>query len=496
MSSPTSTSSTTTTTTTTTTTSSNHSNNKTPPPPIDDKSADRIKKRDPGRITKVIKCGVVGDGTVGKTTLLLSYITQAFITEYTPTVFDNFSAIEEVEDGKLVNVILWDTAGQDDYAQIRTTCYTNCKYDVFLLCFSCVNRDSFDNVKYKWLPELKANSPGTPFILVGTKTDMRDTNSPGGTSSSPPLTGTSNSSIPSKEGQKRAKEIKAHSYMECSSKDPSSVAKVVLEAINIVIEKERLKRISNEKLWKKEVKKEEKEAKLEQKARAKAEQQQSKATTTTTTTTTTQPQKKSPSSSPPKSIICILVLLSVIGLVISQEPKVTTLQSDLPEGGCTGKNVQDGDIISVAYVGLLENGQKFDSTADHDNKPFTFVFGKGKVIKGWESEGGVRGMCVGEKKKFLIPYELGYGEQGVQGTIPPKSNLIFDVEVLNIERPSDVPFYLRILPTRTSLGAFLILGIFVTSIVYVIKTLPAPSEKRMPKIKDPNEKKKKKEKSK
>ncbi|KAF2075234.1 hypothetical protein CYY_003452 [Polysphondylium violaceum] len=264
---------TTTTTTTTTTATSNTTSNNTPPPPIEDKSADRIKKRDPGGITKVIKCGVVGDGTVGKTTLLLSYITQAFITEYTPTVFDNFSAIEEVDDGKLVNVILWDTAGQDDYAQIRTTCYTNCRYDVFLLCFSCVNRDSFDNVKYKWLPELKANSPGTPFILVGTKTDMRD-ESEKQQANSPPLTGAINPNISSKEGQKRAKEIKAHSYMECTSRDPASVAKVVLEAINIIIEKERLKRVNNEKQWKKEVKKEEKEEKSFLKAREKYEQKQ------------------------------------------------------------------------------------------------------------------------------------------------------------------------------------------------------------------------------
>ncbi|KAM9977129.1 hypothetical protein ACTFIR_010985 [Dictyostelium discoideum] len=267
---------TTTTTTTTTSTGGNQETPKaTPPAPIEDKSAERIKKRDPGNITKVIKCGVVGDGTVGKTTLLLSYITQAFITEYTPTVFDNFSAIEEVDDGKLVNVILWDTAGQDDYAQIRTTCYTNCRYDVFLLCFSVVNRDSFDNVKYKWLPELKANSPGTPFILVGTKTDMRDQQtggSPTNTTSSPPIAGnnqTLNNIITFKEGQKRAKEIKAFNYMECTSRDSSSVAKVVLEAINIIIEKEKLKRVNNEKLWKSQVKKEEKESKKEEKERAK-----------------------------------------------------------------------------------------------------------------------------------------------------------------------------------------------------------------------------------
>jgi len=244
----------------------------------------RTKKRDPGRITKIVKCGVVGDGTVGKTTLLLSYITQAFITEYTPTVFDNFSAIEEVEN-HLINVILWDTAGQDDYAQIRTTCYTNCKYDVFLLCFSVIHRDSFDNIKYKWLPELKQNSPGTPCILVGTKVDLRDNNS--------------SAHIGTKEGEKKSKEIKAHKYLECSAKDPTSVSKLVLEAINIVLDQDKLLKSKNEKQYKQELKKEEKEVKKAEKEAKKKEKQKSvekgkqkeegptDATTTTTTTTTT-----------------------------------------------------------------------------------------------------------------------------------------------------------------------------------------------------------------
>jgi len=223
--------------------------------------ADRTKKRDPGRITKIIKCGVVGDGTVGKTTLLLSYITQAFTTEYTPTVFDNFSAIEEVGD-EVINVILWDTAGQDDYAQIRTTCYNNCRYDVFLLCFSVIHRDSFDNIKYKWLTELKQNSPGTPFILVGTKIDLRDDSS--------------NTHISQKEGAKRGKDIKAHTYVECSSKNPVSVAKVVMEAVSMVLEQDNARKLRNEKQFKSEKEKEAKEARKEAKRKQKEDSQNTK----------------------------------------------------------------------------------------------------------------------------------------------------------------------------------------------------------------------------
>jgi len=134
-------------------------------------NGEKTKRRNPGSITRAIKCGIVGDGTVGKTTLLVSYTARAFMDDYVPTLFDNFSAIEEV-DGQCINMVLWDTAGQEDYAALRTTMYRNT--DIFLLCFSTVHMDSFDNLKHKWIQELRANAPETPFILVGTKTDLRE----------------------------------------------------------------------------------------------------------------------------------------------------------------------------------------------------------------------------------------------------------------------------------------------------------------------------------
>eukprot|EP01105_Mastigella_eilhardi_P024931 TRINITY_DN6627_c0_g1_i1.p1 TRINITY_DN6627_c0_g1~~TRINITY_DN6627_c0_g1_i1.p1 ORF type:complete len:259 (-),score=80.04 TRINITY_DN6627_c0_g1_i1:62-796(-) len=204
---------------------------------------ERVKKRNPGQVTKILKIGVVGDGTVGKTTMLLAYITQGFITDYTPTVFDNFSAIEEI-DGDVINVILWDTAGQDDYQSIRTTCYSYCNYDLFLLCFSVIHKDSFDNVRYKWVPELKKNAPNTPLILVGTKTDLRVDGE--------------KLHITSKEGDRRAKEVKAKKYLECSSKDPKSISKMMVEALQVLMERDRLRKSKIEKQFKKEKKEEDK----------------------------------------------------------------------------------------------------------------------------------------------------------------------------------------------------------------------------------------------
>jgi len=147
--------------------------------------------------------------------------------DYVPTLFDNFSAIEEI-DGQVVNVILWDTAGQEDYAHLRATCYTST--DIFLLCFSTVHMDSFDNLKHKWIIELKANAPDTPFVLVGTKTDLRD-------QVADPEKSTDVISF--KKGQKRAKELKALGYLECSAKDPQSVNQVFVEALKVALDRKK-----------------------------------------------------------------------------------------------------------------------------------------------------------------------------------------------------------------------------------------------------------------
>jgi len=97
--------------------------------------------------------------------------------------------------------------------------------------------------------------------------------------------------------------------------------------------------------------------------------------------------------------------------------------------GC-GYEVKSGDIVSIHYTGTFEDGTKFDSSYDR-KEPFETAIGEGFVIKGWDE--GVLGMKVGGKRKLIIPFDLCYGEAGIPGVIPPKSTLIFEVELLEIK---------------------------------------------------------------
>ncbi|KAI8761216.1 uncharacterized protein LOC106070685 [Biomphalaria glabrata] len=89
------------------------------------------------------------------------------------------------------------------------------------------------------------------------------------------------------------------------------------------------------------------------------------------------------------------------------------------------------DMVSMHYVGTLtDTGKQFDSSLDR-NQPFEFQLGTGQVIKGWDE--GLLDMCVGEKRKLIIPASKGYGDQGAGELIPPKASLTFEVELISLK---------------------------------------------------------------
>ncbi len=92
-----------------------------------------------------------------------------------------------------------------------------------------------------------------------------------------------------------------------------------------------------------------------------------------------------------------------------------------------GNKATKGNTVSVHYEGSLTNGQVFDSSYQR-NQPIDFQLGIGQVIPGWDE--GISLLKVGDKARFVIPSELGYGSAGAGGVIPPNATLIFDVELI------------------------------------------------------------------
>ena len=100
----------------------------------------------------------------------------------------------------------------------------------------------------------------------------------------------------------------------------------------------------------------------------------------------------------------------------------------------TGASPKTGQTCVMHYTGWLseggKKGKKFDSSVDR-GQPFEFPIGMKRVIGGWDE--GVATMKVGGKRTLIIPPQLGYGERGAGGVIPPNATLIFDVELLAIK---------------------------------------------------------------
>eukprot|EP01122_Echinamoeba_exundans_P004876 TRINITY_DN1508_c0_g2_i1.p1 TRINITY_DN1508_c0_g2~~TRINITY_DN1508_c0_g2_i1.p1 ORF type:complete len:194 (+),score=57.60 TRINITY_DN1508_c0_g2_i1:33-614(+) len=174
-----------------------------------------------------IKLVVVGDGAVGKTCLLIAYANNKFPEDYVPTVFDNY-VVNLTAGDRTIELGLWDTAGQEEYDRLRPLSYANA--NVFLICFSVVNPTSYENVTAKWYPELMHFCPDVPFILVGTKLDLR-----GDSGTLEKLRASNQAPITTQKGEELAKKIRAIKYLECSAKTEDGLKTVFDEAVKSVL---------------------------------------------------------------------------------------------------------------------------------------------------------------------------------------------------------------------------------------------------------------------
>ena len=224
-----------------------------------------------------IKCVIAGDEEIGKTCFLNSYVNPAhqIEREYIPTVFDTFSVTKE-QNGPQINLGLYDTSGGDENRIMRLDTYS--QTNVFIVAFSIENIKSFENVKTKWIKEIKyfgsfGGKNNVPVLLVGMKSDTRNSapiqgkakqllghneilnledltnNSFGSTASgmqqsklsrrqqSKDDKGQNKKTVTISQGIALCKEIDAEFYMECSSSNKIGVDEVFKEVIRLGINK-------------------------------------------------------------------------------------------------------------------------------------------------------------------------------------------------------------------------------------------------------------------
>ncbi|CDZ98666.1 gtp-binding protein rho3 [Phaffia rhodozyma] len=153
------------------------------------------------------KLVVLGDGATGKTSMLTVRSRGYFPTGYEPTVFENYVCEVRVE-GKLMELSLWDTAGQEEFDRLRSLSYADTH--IVMACFAVNSRVSLENIESKWIPEVAEHCPNVKIVLVALKCDLREDEAY--------LQKTDGDVITYDEGLEVAKRIRAARYLECSAK--------------------------------------------------------------------------------------------------------------------------------------------------------------------------------------------------------------------------------------------------------------------------------------
>ena len=183
-----------------------------------------------------IKCVVLGDEIVGKSTLVLHVCRDKGSFEHTsfPLLYDKYTGIMAVGDQRTL-LEVWDTTGRESFDGLRQLSYR--ETDVFIICFSVDCPKSLENVKAKWYPEVQRYCPNTPIILVATKVDLRDDREVIAKLRREHLT-----PITKKKGKRIKREIGAAEYVECSSPAGIGLETVFEKAIEVFRNPERAQR--------------------------------------------------------------------------------------------------------------------------------------------------------------------------------------------------------------------------------------------------------------
>lgn len=170
------------------------------------------------------KIVVIGDGAIGKTSLLITYVKGKFPKRYSPTIFENYTKQVKYK-GTTYNLELVDTGGQEDYDSIRALSYPDT--DAFIVCYSIASPISFQNIRTKWVSDMKDNDmKDTPFLLLGLKKDLKEDEK-----TIEELAKTKKTLVPLEKANELASSIGAFDVYECSAKEDDGVDQAFIKVI-------------------------------------------------------------------------------------------------------------------------------------------------------------------------------------------------------------------------------------------------------------------------
>uniref|UniRef100_A0A0B7AYI3 Uncharacterized protein n=1 Tax=Arion vulgaris TaxID=1028688 RepID=A0A0B7AYI3_9EUPU len=174
-----------------------------------------------------LKCVVVGDGSVGKTSMLMGYATNRYPTQHVPSVFDNYAGSLKFA-GKKIQMQIIDAVEGTENPKFRQSLYSGTH--IFVICFSVVKPASLRHVEEVWLPEIRSFTPGIPFILVGAQADLRSVDI-----IRDMLASSGQRPITTAEGAMLARRVGATCYIETSPEVEKNVRKLINSAIASVL---------------------------------------------------------------------------------------------------------------------------------------------------------------------------------------------------------------------------------------------------------------------
>ncbi|RUS81047.1 hypothetical protein EGW08_011187 [Elysia chlorotica] len=195
----------------------------------------RRNSKVPQPISHNVRCVVLGDGDVGKTSMVLTYLSGHFPEDVPPGPMEGLSEYDHLtkhplklqQDNVEVYLTLVDSFGLDEYEKLREKmCASG---DVYMLCYSTNKRSTFERLRHHWLPEMrKYSAEQTPFVVVGLKTDIRSK----AQADSTDIT----SFVTYSEGMREAGDLGAAKYTECSARNNTGVKRVFEQTIQAALE--------------------------------------------------------------------------------------------------------------------------------------------------------------------------------------------------------------------------------------------------------------------